>query len=60
MTKLAEITSKKVLPLSVEGVYIRDLPMKQFEEMFKDADERLASEDKSFVVEIFQKLVRNL
>lgn len=55
--KITDISNKKVLPLAVEGVYIRDLPMKQFEEMFKDADKRLAEEDHTFVMQIFQELV---
>ena len=55
--KISEITNKKAIPLAVEGVYIRDLPMKQFEAMFKDADKRLAEEDHTFVTDIFQHLV---
>ena len=55
--KISDTSNKKVLPLAVEGVYIRDLPMKQFEAMFKDADKRLAEEDHSFITQIFQDLV---
>ena len=55
--KLSDIGSKRVIPLPVDGVFIRDLPMKQFEDLFKDAEERLKAEDTSLVVEIFQKVV---
>lgn len=55
--KISDIGSKRVIPLPVDGVFIRDLPMNHFQELFKDAEERLKAEDTSLVVEIFQKVV---
>ena len=55
--KLSDIQKNRVIPTEVDGVYIRDLPMAEFETLFKDAEERLNGEDKSFIVELFRDVI---
>ena len=55
--KISSIQSKKVLPTDVEGVFLRDLPIKEYEERFKDADKKLEDENNDFVLMIFKDIV---
>lgn len=55
--RISDLNKNKVIALPVEGVFIKDLPAKQFEIMFKDADKQLEEENKDFVVKIFKELI---
>ena len=55
--KISSLQQKKVLETDVAGVYIRDLPIKEYEERFKDADKKLDEENKDFVIMIFKDIV---
>lgn len=57
MAKIAALNTSKVIPLEVDGVYIKDLPIAQVEALFKNADQRLAEEDQTFVLDIFNNLI---
>ena len=55
--KLADLQKDRVIETEVDGVFIRDLSMKEFENMFGNAEERLKAEDKDFIVQIFREVV---
>ena len=55
--KIASLSANRVIPLPFDGIFVRDLPIKQFEAMFKGAEERLENEDPTVIEEIFQNLI---
>ena len=55
--KIAALQKKKVLPTDVEGVFVRDLPIAEYETRFKDADKKLEEENKEFILMIFEDIV---
>ena len=55
--KIATLSANRVIALPFDGIFVRDLPIKAFEEMFKGAEARLEAEDHTFIEDIFQKLV---
>lgn len=64
MSKLGDIVKDKIIPLeSLPGVYVRDLPAKQVEELFKSApkeaidNEEVNEESSDFISRIFQELI---
>ena len=57
MAKLGDIQKKKVLETAVEGVFIRDLPIAEYETRFKGADEKLEEENHDFILMIFKDIV---
>ena len=41
----------------MDGVFVRDLPASEMELLLKDAEQRLNDEDKTFIEDLFHKLI---
>ena len=57
MAKLSKISRNKPIPLSVEGVYINNLPAKVIDDKFGNIHEKLAEDQEGVIVSLFSDLI---
>ena len=57
MAKLSKISNKKPIPLSVEGVFIRNLPAKVIDEKFGNIQEKLEKDQEGVILSLFTDLI---
>lgn len=57
MAKLSKISSNKPVALSVEGVYIHNLPAKAIDEKFGNIQQKLEEDQASVIVSLFTDLI---
>jgi len=57
MAKLSKVSSKKPIPLSVEGVFIKNLPAKAIDEKFGNIQEKLMNDQEAVIVSLFTDLI---
>lgn len=57
MAKLSKLSSNKPIPLSVEGVFIRNLPAKVIDQKFGNIQERLQEDQEGVIVSLFRDLI---
>lgn len=57
MAKLSKIANKKPIALSVEGVFIKNLPAKIIDEKFGNIQEKMAEDQAAVIVSLFTDLI---
>jgi len=57
MAKLSKVSNKKPIPLSVDGVFIKNLPAKTIDEKFGNIQEKLAQDQEAVIVSLFTDLI---
>ena len=57
MAKLSKISNSKPIALSVEGVFIKNLPAKAIDEKFGNIQEKLVADQEGVIVSLFTDLI---
>lgn len=57
MAKLSKVSNTKPIPLSFEGVFIRNLPAKAIEDKFGNIGSDLQEDQEAMIVAIFTDLI---
>ena len=57
MAKLSKLAGKKPIPLSFEGVFIKNLPAKVIEEKFGDVEGKMQKDQEAVIVDLFTNLI---
>ena len=57
MAKLNSVSNKKPIPLSVEGVFIRNLPAKAIDEKFGNIQQRMEEDQEAVILSLFTDLI---
>lgn len=57
MAKLSKISNSKPIALSVEGVFIKNLPAKTIDEKFGNIQEKLVEDQEAVIVSLFTDLI---
>lgn len=57
MAKLSDVRDNKPIPLSVDGMFINNLPAKEMEEKFGNIQQSLLEDQNSVLVAIFSDLI---
>jgi hypothetical protein len=57
MAKLSKISNKKPIALSVEGVFVRNLPAKVIDEKFGNIQEKLEKDQEGVILSLFTDLI---
>ena len=57
MAKIANIIKFKPIPLTVEGIFIRDLPAKEIEDKFGDMAKELQEAPENVITRLFTDLL---
>lgn len=57
MAKLSKVSNKKPIPLSVKGVFIKNLPAKTIDEKFGNIQEKLEQDQEAVIVSLFTDLI---
>ena len=59
MTKLSSTLKKKspIIPTAIEGLFVRDLPVKQMQSRFSTVETDLKEDPEGTIVKMFQELI---
>tara|TARA_B110000858_G_scaffold55789_1_gene64837 strand:+ start:2548 stop:2859 length:312 start_codon:yes stop_codon:yes gene_type:complete len=57
MAKLSKLVSNKPIALSVDGMFVRNLPAKVVQEKFGNINEDLAKDQEAVIVSLFTELL---